>query len=411
MLRPASAGVLAACLALGGCGSSAPSQDAGDHAGQSQPAAPAPDGAPSPSQAPAAPSAPAAAPGDAVPGYEVGQIPPVPLFTLPDLGLLTASTGALTPDLTSSLTSVPGISVSPGRCDEAGVLASGGTSTVLGGDGSLSSSDGDSSVVNNGDGSGVFSDGRVSIVNNGDGSGNYSDGRVSIVSNGDGSGNYSDPDLRVVVNGDGSGSWSNSRTNETIVVNGDGSGNYSNGRVSIVNNGDGTGNYSDGRVSIVNNGDGTALVGSQIVEADPLPAVGGIDDFPSIDRAQPVTSCGTVITLESEVLFDFGSAQVRPEAEELLASLAQVLNEAQAPAATITGHTDSISDDDFNQRLSQDRARAVVEVLTGAGTSASLTATGYGETQPVAPNENPDGSDNPAGRQQNRRVEILIPAF
>ena len=45
------------------------------------------------------------------------------------------------------------------------------------------------------------------------------------------------------------------------------------------------------------------------------------------------------------------------------------------------------------------------------GVSATLDATGYGETKPIAPNENPDGSDNPSGRALNRRVEIFIPAF
>ena len=111
----------------------------------------------------------AAATGKAVAGYEPGQIPPIPMFELPDLSLLTQSTGAFTPDLTRTITSQPGVTVRPARCDASGSLVSG--STVLGGDGSMSTSSGATSVTNNGDGSGTYSDGKVSIVNNGDGSG------------------------------------------------------------------------------------------------------------------------------------------------------------------------------------------------------------------------------------------------
>ena len=107
--------------------------------------------------------------GQAVAGYEPGQIPPIPMISLPDLSLLTQSTGAFTPDLTRSITSQPGITVRPARCDASGSLVSG--STVLGGDGSMTTSSGSTSVTNNGDGSGTFSDGKVSITNNGDGGG------------------------------------------------------------------------------------------------------------------------------------------------------------------------------------------------------------------------------------------------
>ncbi|OLO74323.1 cell envelope biogenesis protein OmpA, partial [Actinomyces oris] len=92
----------------------------------------------------------AASAGQAVAGYEPGQIPPIPMISLPDLSLLTQSTGAFTPDLTRSITSQPGITVRPARCDASGSLVSG--STVLGGDGSMTTSSGSTSVTNNGDG-------------------------------------------------------------------------------------------------------------------------------------------------------------------------------------------------------------------------------------------------------------------
>ena len=347
--------------------------------------------------------------GQAVAGYEPGQIPPIPMISLPDLSLLTQSTGAFTPDLTRSITSQPGVTVRPARCDASGSLVSG--STVLGGDGSLTTSSGATSVTNNGDGSGTYSDGKVSITNNGDGSGTYSDGKVSIVVNGDGSGTYSDDHLSVVVNGDGSGTYNDSATGESITLDGNGSGTYSRAGVSIVNNGDGSGTYSDGTISITNLGDGTAIVNGSTVSAKPVPKAGKVGTFPSIDAAKPAQSCGTVITLEDSVLFDFGSSELRGEASTTLTNLATVIKDSKAPKVQIQGHTDSVSDDAFNQKLSEQRAQAVSSALKSDGVAADLEAVGYGETKPVAPNENPDGSDNPAGRRLNRRVEVFVPAF
>ena len=351
----------------------------------------------------------AASTGQAVAGYEPGQIPPIPMIALPDLSLLTQSTGAFTPDLTRSITSQPGVTVRPARCDASGSLVSG--STVLGGDGSMSTSSGATAVTNNGDGSGTYSDGKVSITNNGDGSGTYSDGKVSITINGDGSGTYSDDHLSVTVNGDGSGTYSDSATGEAITLDGKGSGTYSRGGVSITNNGDGSGSYSDGTISITNLGDGSAIVNDATVSAKPVPKAGKVGTFPSIDAAKPVQSCGTVITLEDSVLFDFGSSELRGQASTTLTNLATVLKDSKAPKVQVQGHTDSVSDDAFNQKLSEQRAQAVSSALKSNGVTADLEAVGYGETKPVAPNENPDGSDNPAGRRLNRRVEVFVPAF
>ena len=313
--------------------------------------------------------------GQAVAGYEPGQIPPIPMISLPDLSLLTQSTGAFTPDLTRSITSQPGITVRPARCDASGSLVSG--STVLGGDGSLTTSSGATAVTNNGDGSGT----------------------------------YSDDHLSVTVNGDGSGTYSDSATGEAITLDGKGSGTYSRGGVSITNNGDGSGSYSDGTISITNLGDGSAIVNDATVSAKPVPKAGKVGTFPSIDAAKPVQSCGTVITLEDSVLFDFGSSDLRSEASTTLTNLATVLKDSKAPKVQVQGHTDSVSDDAFNQKLSEQRAQAISSALKSDGVAADLEAVGYGETKPVAPNENPDGSDNPAGRRLNRRVEVFVPAF
>ena len=334
----------------------------------------------------------AASTGQAVAGYEPGQIPPIPMIALPDLSLLTQSTGAFTPDLTRSITSQPGVTVRPARCDASGSLVSG--STVLGGDGSMSTSSG-----------------ATAVTNNGDGSGTYSDGKVSITINGDGSGTYSDDHLSVTVNGDGSGTYSDSATGEAITLDGKGSGTYSRGGVSITNNGDGSGTYSDGKISITNLGDGSAIVNDATVSAKPVPKAGKVGTFPSIDAAKPVQSCGTVITLEDSVLFDFGSSDLRSEASTTLTNLATVLKDSKAPKVQVQGHTDSVSDDASNQTLSEQRAKAVTDALTSDGVTAAIESVGYGETRPVAPNESSDGSDNPAGRRLNRRVEVFVPTF
>ena len=151
--------------------------------------------------------------------------------------------------------------------------------------------------------------------------------------------------------------------------------------------------------------------GDTTVEADPLSPVPALGTFPSLEAISPIESCGTLVTLRDSVLFDFGSSEIRSDAQAVLTELAGVLREANVPAAQVFGHTDSVSDEAFNRTLSEQRAQAVVSALEAAGAPTSFEATGLGESAPIAPNENEDGSDNPAGRQLNRRVEIFIPAF
>ena len=348
-----------------------------------------------------------------VPGYRPGEIPPVPLFSVPAIDVFASNADkAVIQTASSSLQSVPGITVSPAKCD-GNVLISG--STVFGSDGSASTSTGNGLVINNGDGAGTIVEGDVSINYGGDGSGTYvdnSDAYIYLIVNSDGTGSYRSRTLSISLNDNGGGFYDNSETDETIYIKGDGSGNYKTPSTSIINNGDGSGLYISENLRITNNGDGTAFVnGVRITDAprvEPLPALG---KFPPVESLKPVESCGTVITLEDSILFDFGESDIRPDAAHTLSKLATVLNDAKVPAAHIYGHTDSISDEAFNLQLSQERADAVSTELKKDGVSAILDATGYGESKPVAPNENPDGSDNPAGRALNRRVEIFIPAF
>ncbi|WP_297910694.1 OmpA family protein [uncultured Actinomyces sp.] len=395
----AAAVITAATLALGACGSSKPAEPAASPSSAATTA--------EPTQAPSA----TASSVPTVPGYRPGEIPPVPAFAVPPIDVFASNADKAVIQTASSLSSVPGVTVSPAKCD-GNALVSG--STVLGGDGSGVTTNSSGTVVNGGDGSGVITQGPISIVYGGDGTGVYSnaDTGLSINVNEDGSGVYSTPTLSINLDGMGGGNYTDSSKTISIINNGDGSGNYSTATVSIINNGDGSGSYSDSTMTIRNNGDGTAVVnGTTVTDAPKVDKVSKLGKFPPIASLQPVESCGTLITLEDGVLFDFGKSDIRPDAAQTLKSLASVLNNAKVPAAHIYGHTDSVSDEAFNQQLSEARANAVKNDLAKNGVTATLDATGYGESKPVAPNENADGSDNPAGRALNRRVEIFIPAF
>ena len=396
----AAAVITAATLALGACGSSKPAEPAASPSSAATTAEPTP-----------APSATASSV-PTVPGYRPGEIPPVPAFAVPPIDVFASNADkAVIQTASSSLSSVPGVTVSPAKCD-GNALVSG--STVLGSDGSGVTTNSSGTVVNGGDGSGVITQGPISIVYGGDGTGVYTnaDTGLSINVNEDGSGVYSTPTLSINLDGMGGGNYTDSSKTISIINNGDGSGNYSTATVSIINNGDGSGSYSDSTMTIRNNGDGTAVVnGTTVTDAPKVDKVSKLGKFPPITSLQPVESCGTLITLEDGVLFDFGKSDIRPDAAQTLKSLAGVLNNAKVPAAHIYGHTDSVSDEAFNQQLSEARANAVKNDLAKNGVTATMDATGYGESKPVAPNENADGSDNPAGRALNRRVEIFIPAF
>lgn len=125
-----------------------------------------------------------------------------------------------------------------------------------------------------------------------------------------------------------------------------------------------------------------------------------------VDRRRDVE-----LTLSTDVLFAFESARLPGRASSRIASVARDIERSDAPVVTIEGHTDSKGSNAFNLGLSRRRAAAVREALDRAlGAEAPrLVASGKGESQPVAPNTKPDGSDNPKGRALNRRVEIRIP--
>lgn len=109
------------------------------------------------------------------------------------------------------------------------------------------------------------------------------------------------------------------------------------------------------------------------------------------------------------VFFDYSKATLRAKSYAELNHLIELLNKYPKMKIEIAGYTDSKGSPSFNQKLSQERAKAVLEYLIGNGMPRyRLSAKGYGSLNPIAPNIKPDGSDNPEGRQKNRRVEFVI---
>lgn len=114
------------------------------------------------------------------------------------------------------------------------------------------------------------------------------------------------------------------------------------------------------------------------------------------------TARGLIVNI-SDVLFDTGKYTLKPGAREKLAKVAGIVLNYPDLRLQIEGHTDNVGGDEYNQRLSERRAESVRTYLTGQGLpAANLTALGYGKSEPVASNT------TSAGRQQNRRVEMIV---
>ncbi|MBX6363154.1 MAG: OmpA family protein [Gemmatimonadetes bacterium] len=112
---------------------------------------------------------------------------------------------------------------------------------------------------------------------------------------------------------------------------------------------------------------------------------------------------GMVVTFDSGILFDFDRSDLRPAAQENLRNLATSLQKYPGEEVLVVGHTDAQGSDSYNQALSERRAQAAADFLQAQGVAASRIHTrGMGESDPVADN------DTEAGRQANRRVEVVL---
>lgn len=141
------------------------------------------------------------------------------------------------------------------------------------------------------------------------------------------------------------------------------------------------------------------------IEAIDLPDIEAID-VPEIDTFEPeVEESGdkTVVSLQTDVLFRFGEAELTSTAKDAVATAVTELPDDAA--VEVVGHTDSIGSDADNQKLSKQRAQAVADVIEAERDDLTLDVSGEGESDPVEPNER-GGEDNPQGREKNRRVEL-----
>ena len=115
------------------------------------------------------------------------------------------------------------------------------------------------------------------------------------------------------------------------------------------------------------------------------------------------------VSLAGDVLFDFDKATLRASAFTTLERVKQAAAQTGARPVRVAGFTDAVGTTAHNKPLSEARARAVADWLAHAGIDrARITSIGYGAARPVAPNRKPDGADDPAGRQRNRRVTVTL---
>lgn len=135
------------------------------------------------------------------------------------------------------------------------------------------------------------------------------------------------------------------------------------------------------------------------------PATNATHELPLNETAVATTVDARTTRLNGDILFDFGSATLRASAITKVGELSA--SWPRGATVTVTGHTDSIGSEQANLTLSRQRAEAVAAILRARRSDLRLTVSGKGESEPVASNGTP-GHDNPAGRAQNRRVDISV---
>jgi outer membrane protein OmpA-like peptidoglycan-associated protein len=146
-----------------------------------------------------------------------------------------------------------------------------------------------------------------------------------------------------------------------------------------------------------------------VAKPAPAPRDSDGDGVPDSKDQCPNTPKGATVdargcwAYQGEVLFEFGKAEIKPQFYRMLDEGADILKKNPGIMVEIQGHTDNIGTKEVNQKLSEDRAKAVMGYLVGKGVAKDrLTAKGYNFSKPVASNSTEEG------RKQNRRVEYRI---
>ncbi len=144
-----------------------------------------------------------------------------------------------------------------------------------------------------------------------------------------------------------------------------------------------------------------------------------VDEEDALQKIDTISTSDTVTIPEKQeevkvfelrpLYYGFDTYRLSEEGMKELNRMIVLLNDNPNIKLVVSGHTDALGPDSYNQGLSEKRAQAAVDYLVNKGIDKSrLKAVGYGEKRPVAINKNPDGSDNPEGRKYNRRVEIEV---
>lgn len=364
-----------------------------------------------------APEAAAAATGTADAGPRTaGEVdfPVIPQIVVPEIIGIGPAQRTLEGAMQDIIDPIAGISVRPANCATDGALVNDAGITSVDEHGNLSRNGDEGIFQLNADGSGTANYGGGIITVNADGSGTINgsgesgadDAIISVEA--DGSGTYNGKYGIISLDGKGAGTWNGDHG--VISNNGDGSGTWNGPQGIVTINADGSGTWNGPHGLVANDGDGNGRIGtpSRETKMAPIPKLAPAGKFPPLKKfAPPGAPCGFVITLNDQVLFDFDKSDIRPDAAKVLDTLAVALNKVPAKAMEVRGHTDAKGSDAYNQELSGRRAQSVVAALRQRHAAQDADARGYGESQPVAPNEL-NGQDNPAGRQLNRRVEIFV---
>jgi len=163
----------------------------------------------------------------------------------------------------------------------------------------------------------------------------------------------------------------------------------------------------DHGVSEVVYGDGNAL--------GTLATATEIDLAPTPEQLSPKVQIAAkddalVIKVHGDTLFDFDKHTIKTEAEQALKQAGAIIRSSRPRRVEIDGYTDGIGRDEYNRKLSEQRAKAVAHWLASRGyvNGSNVKTNGRGKSNPVAPNTRPDGSDDPIGRAKNRRIEIFL---
>lgn len=348
-----------------------------------------------------------------VPGYTLGEIPPIPVPTIPNLSVSENPAAKITVERVKKISSVPGITITPVKIENDSIV--GGNYTMqIGKNGEGQLSDKNKTVQTDGNGAGQYIDEKVTIQRDEDGSGQYINNvtGVTLQVDANGAGQYVDEKnkLSFQVNEDGTGMYKDENSGITIIIN-ENNATYNSVDVSIENNGNGSGRYNDKSKNLIieNNGKGKATItykGKTVeVDAKPLEKPQRFSKLQMVPPVPSIEANSILITFDAGVLFDVDKYNIRPDAEGILKNLVTVLKETDVKSFEIDGHTDSDASDEHNQVLSENRANSVKNFLVSQGITAQISTNGYGEKRPVATN------DTPEGKQKNRRVEIIIPAI